>query len=260
MLLPDNTPELTPIGYYGDIAVKRDDSYMIAGVSGGKARTCWALAQGARGLVTAGSRFSPQVNIVAHIARRLGIPCHVHTPQGELSPEVQAAVNAGAKLFQHRAGYNSVIIARARADARLTGWREIPFGMECEEAVRQSAKQVANVPAEARRIVIPVGSGMSLAGILHGLKERGLNIPVLGVIVGADPVKRLDKFAPPDWRDRTFLIKAASSYHDSDTGKLRGLTLDPYYESKCLPYLRAGDLFWLVGLRQTAFTEVYSYE
>ena len=31
--------------------------------------------------------------------------------------------------------------------------------------------------------------------------------------------------------------------------RLGGLALDPYYEAKCVPYLRPGDLFWVVGRR-----------
>jgi len=87
----------TPVQQVDDYFLKRDDLFEVAGVRGGKARTCWSLAQGAVGLVTAGSRSSPQVNIVAHIARDLGIPCRVHTPEGEPSPEVADAVTCGAE-------------------------------------------------------------------------------------------------------------------------------------------------------------------
>jgi hypothetical protein len=133
----------TPVERRGNVWVKRDDLFSVAGVSGGKVRSCWHLAQGATGLVTAGSRSSPQVNIVAHIAKALGIPCRVHTPAGDLSPEVLSAQAAGAEVVQHKAGYNNVIIKRARDDAKAQGWREIPFGMECTEAVTQTRGQVS---------------------------------------------------------------------------------------------------------------------
>ena len=190
----------TPVQRRGELWFKRDDLFEVGGVYGGKVRTCYALAQGAAGLVTAGSRQSPQANIVAQIARVMGIPCRVHTPTGELSPELLAARAAGAEVVQHKAGYNNVIIARAREDAAALGWANIPFGMECGEAVQATRAQAGNLPAEAQRLVIPVGSGMSLAGVLWGLRDAGLSIPVLGVVVGADPVKRLDTYAPPDWR------------------------------------------------------------
>ena len=265
---------LTPVEKRGDVWVKRDDKFIVGGVPGGKVRTCWHLAQGAKGLVTAGSRSSPQVNIVAHIAKKLGIPCRVHTPEGQLSPEVLAAKQAGAEVIQHRAGYNNVIIARAREDAKKQGWREIPFGMDCWEAVMQTRGQVKNLPREAKRIVIPVGSAMSLSGLLHGLLDIGWDVPVLGVVVGADPTDRLNRYAPrvyesdyddaffePDlpvnardrgWGDMVTLERSPLDYHQSFKKPYwRGIALDPIYEAKALPFIEPGDLFWVIGVRQT---------
>ncbi len=258
----DYAPEYTPVERRGDYWLKRDDLFRIAGVRGGKVRTCWNLAQGSKGLITAGSRASPQVNIVAHIAARLGIPCRVHTPSGEPSPEVQAAIDVGAELEQHTPGHNSVIVARARADwIQHSGWTEIPFGMECQAAVQATAKQLDNLIVNnavlMRRIVVPVGSGMSLAGILHGIVKHGLEwpllgTPVIGVIVGADPTKRLDKYAPPNWRDLVQLVKSELDYHaPAPITTWQGVKLDPHYEAKCLPFMEPGDLLWCVGLRQT---------
>ena len=245
--------ELTPVEEHGGYLVKRDDLFSVGGINGGKVRTCWNLAQGAKGLVTAGSRESPQVNIVAHIAKALNIPCRVHTPEGEVSPEVDQAVKLGAELFQHPFGVNNVIKKRAKDDALETGFKEIPFGMECKEAVIATKNQVANIPPETKRIVIPVGSGMSLCGLLHGLKEKNLNIPVLGVRVGADPLKRLNQYAPKGWESMVELVDSGIDYHDHASElKLGDLTLDPVYEAKCLPFLKKGDLLWVVGIRKTS--------
>lgn len=252
---PSPTPTTdapTPIEAHGEFWLKRDDLYEFAGVRGGKVRTCRALAAGAPGLVTAGSRASPQVNIVAHVARALGVPCRVHVPTGALAPEVAAAAECGAEIVRHSPGYNTVIIARAREDAAARGWREIPFGMECEEAVRQTAAQVGDWPDGVRRVVVPVGSGMSLAGVLAGLARAGRDMPVLGVAVGADPTKRLDRFAP-GWRSRCSLVRSRLDYHAAaPVDRLGDVVLDPIYEAKCLPFLVAGDLLWCVGIRQTA--------
>lgn len=246
--------EFTPIESHGGFLVKRDDLFEAGGVRGGKVRTCWGLAQGAVGLVTAGSRSSPQVNIVAHIAHALGVPCRVHVPSGELGPEVEAARMAGAEVVQHKAGHNSVIIARAREDAAERGWTEIPFGMECQAAVDATAAQVANFESlgPVKRIIVPVGSGMSLAGILWGLASAAITVPVEGIVVGADPTKRLNKWAPPDWEDRAKLFICKLDYSTPAPSKMLGdLVLDPIYEAKCLPYLEPDDLLWVVGIRQT---------
>jgi len=245
--------ELTPIEYRGGYYFKRDDYFKVAGVCGGKARTCWALAQPAtRGLVTAGSRFSPQCKIVAHIAHARHLTCHIHTTKGELTPELNAAIRTGARVYQHKPGYNSVIVKRAKDDAVDNDFTLIPFGMECREAVEQTAKQARNIPSRARRLVMPVGSGMSLAGVLYGLYLSGSPIPVVGICVGAAPERRLDKYAHPfsNWRSRVTLIRSVQPYQEQHPAPhVVGIDLDPIYEAKCLPYLERGDLLWIVGIR-----------
>lgn len=249
------TTELTPVQRCGPYLVKRDDLFGIAGAFGGKARTCFALAQGAKGLVTAGSRSSPQVNIVAHIAKHLGIPCRVHVPSGQLTPELVESKMLGAELIQHYPGRNSVIIKRASDDAKERGWTLIPFGMQCQEAVEQTRKQVANIPHDVSRIVVPVGSGMTLAGVLYGCLDYGLgNVKVLGVVVGADPSDRLRMYAPFGWRQMVRLVASKLDYGTPyDPGQTwPWFKLDPFYESKAVPFLAPGDCLWVVGIRSTA--------
>ncbi|KAB7850135.1 pyridoxal-phosphate dependent enzyme [Streptomyces mobaraensis] len=249
-----DSTDLTPVEEHGGHLVKRDDLFTVDGSAGGKVRSCLALASapGVVGLVTAGSRQSPQVNIVATVARRLGLPCRVHVPKakGPLTPELEAARAAGADIVEHTPGHNTVIIARAREDASARGWTEIPFGMECATAVEATAAQVANVPRDVQRIVIPVGSGMSLAGVLRGLRDHGLDhIPIVGVSVGANPEKRLDTYAP-GWRSAVSLVHSELDYHQhASKTSLGNLALDPVYEAKCLPFLSPGDLLWVVGRR-----------
>jgi 1-aminocyclopropane-1-carboxylate deaminase/D-cysteine desulfhydrase-like pyridoxal-dependent ACC family enzyme len=267
----DKPSDMTPVYRLkakGGIWVKRDDAFMVAGVRGGKVRTCLELARqaqavGARGLITAGARQSPQVNIVAQVARNLGLGCRVHVPQGALTPELEAALEAGAELVRHKAGYNNVIIARARADAEEHNeWYYIPFGMECMEAVVQTAHQVHGLPfGRFKRIVVPVGSGMTLAGILTGLNRYEWNrgrMPgrpdVVGVVIGADPVKRMNKFAPVGWDEMVTFVPTMYDYHDEvrfEESPLGSVPLDPIYEAKCVSYLKMDDLFWVVGVRQT---------
>jgi 1-aminocyclopropane-1-carboxylate deaminase/D-cysteine desulfhydrase-like pyridoxal-dependent ACC family enzyme len=257
-ILPGDTP---------GVHLKRDDLFTIAGVSGGKVRTCWHLATRrdrydgpAKGLITAGSRQSPQVNIVAHIARELGLPCRVHVPKGRPTPELEDAAAAGAEIVPHFPGYNTVIVSRARADAEAhPGWREIPFGMECREAVDATAHQFAFSYAAMReagveRIVVPVGSGMSLAGILLGRQKCDAeDIDVLGVSVGADPLKRLTNWGPFGWNKNVLIVSSGLDYHKPLWDNIRwGVTFDPIYEAKCLAHVQPGDLFWVVGIRRTA--------
>lgn len=253
----DFMPELTPVQEVSDrIWFKREDLYTFAGVRGAKVRTCMFFIQRAKdagvGVVTAGARQSPQVNFVAQIAHRMGVPCRAHVPSGAMTPELLAARAAGADLIQHQAGYNTVIVARAREDAESTGWIEVPYGMESEEAVTFTKPQVKNLP-ECERIVNAVGSGMTLAGILWGLKERGLDIPVLGVCVGHPPLDRLERHAPPNWRDMVEIVQHPTEYNDPARETLfGGIKLDPYYEAKCIDYIQPGDCLWVSAIRPSA--------
>lgn len=246
---------LTPVELHAGIWLKRDDLFEQAGMRGGKVRTCAALvaaarAQGTAGIVTAGARSSPQVAIVARLCRQAGLPCRAHVPAGAPGPELLSAAADGAELVPHRPGYNSVIVARARDDAGDRGWFEIPFGMECGEAVCQTAAQVANLPRGTKRIVVPVGSGMSLAGILWGLANAAFLSTILGVIIGADPRRRLNAFAPPMWEDMCELISSGRRYDKHVDACVGSVKMDPVYEAKCVPFLRADDLLWIVGCRE----------
>lgn len=252
----------TPVEQHGDVWLKRDDLYDYAGRYGGKVRTCrrfgeHALAVGAAGLITAGSRHSPQVSIVSAVAEYLGLACRVHVPHGPSTPELDAAVSAGAVVCRHKPGYNSVIVSRARHDASENpDWVYVPFGMETDVAIAETARQAEALDVPCGRVVVPVGSGMSLCGVLAGLWSRQVAsrraMPrVVGVVVGADPTHRLDTFAPM-WRiGGVELVGAGVPYGRHVEASVGGVDLDPVYEAKCVPFLEPGDLLWVVGHRRT---------
>ena len=259
----DNLPEVTPVEFLPESGVwlKREDLYTFAGVRGAKVRACMAFIQRAKdagvGVVTAGARQSPQVNFVAQIANRLGVRCRVHVPTGELTPELLSAKAAGATVVQHEFGYNSVIMARAREDAEARGWLEIPYGMESQESVDFTMPQVANIPEGVLRIVNAVGSGMTLAGLLHGLVLSNRSIPVLAVCVGHVPEKRLDEWAPKNWRDLVEIVDLETPYETAaPVTTYQGVLLDAFYEAKCVPYLQEGDLLWVSAIRPSAVPAV----
>ncbi len=242
---------ITPVMRVGENWIKRDDLCVIHGARGGKARTCWHLAKDATaGLTTAGSRESPQVLLVATMAKALGLPCVAHVPEGDITTgPVADAVKLGATVIQHEAGYNTVIAAMANTYGMEHGYTVIPFGMQCEGAVGQTRKQAVNIPNDVCRVVIPVGSGMSLSGLLWGMLDAGNVKPVIGVVVGADPSKRLDTYAPANWRDMVTLVPSCVDYSKHVDLTIGGVKLDPVYEAKCGTVLTAGDLLWIVGHR-----------
>jgi hypothetical protein len=163
---------------------------------------------------------------------------------------MQQAVENGAVITQHAMGYNNVIVKRATDDAARLGWLHVPFGMECREAVASASEQVRNLPLEAKRLVIPVGSAISLCGVLVGMRKYGIRMPVLGVMSGADSRGRLDRYAPPNWREIVTLVPSGVPYHTNVKAFVGPVALDWTYEGKTVKFLEPGDCLWCVGVKK----------
>lgn len=252
--LVDYTPTVTPVEQRGSVWVKRDDTWTRGGAQGAKARVMFALAEArsAEGIITAGARNSPQIERAALVAASLGIGCRVHVPAGADTPEIATCLQAGAEVVRHQAGRLSVLRARFRDDtAAYPDWLAVPFGMGLDEYVDDVAAQVRDLPDDVDRIVVPCGSGATLAGVVRGLRKLGSSLRVVGVTLGHDPSEYLDRFEP-DWRNYVTLVASEGDFEDpAPTTVLEGLRLDSRYEAKCLPHLQAGDLLWCVGIRSS---------
>lgn len=247
---------LTPVELVGNVYLKRDDLFEVPtlGICGGKARACWVLSRGAKGLVTGCSRLSPQQQLVSRIAKYLRVPCHVHTALGEYTDEMKDAARQGANIFQHYNGFSATLSSKARREALLLGWTHIPFGMESDTAVNCTRRQVRNIPKDVKRIVVVIGSGISVSGILYGLADRKLDIPVLGVRVGGGfsgtrIVRRLNRFAPWGWDEQLSIVQARVPYEAALEASAGPVAVDSHYEAKAIEFLKPGDLFWIVGRR-----------
>jgi len=250
---PVEDPEaLTPVQRAGDVWMKRDDLFTFAGAFGSKARAGRAIAAVSSGLCVAGSRNAPMISRVARIGEEAGIPvrCHVAGSK-KLSDQERDAVGHGAELVKHSVNYLRTLVSKSRADAEERGWTHIELGLESDLYFEVNEPQAANVPAEAKRVVVAVGSGTGLACVLRGLEKAGRSdLPVLGVCVGFDPTKLLDRRAPADWRDRVTLVKATQDFGQrAAVTTFAGVDLDPHYEAKLLPFLRAGDCVYLLAKR-----------
>lgn len=249
--------ELTPVEYYNKegIWLKRDDLFEVCGVRGGKSRSAYQvinslLKEGYETIVTAGSRQSPQCEIVSYICESLGVKCKVFMPfGGDTSVIKHIKENSNTEIIRVRPGYNNIIVARAREYAESRNCGYVPFGMECEENVIVTSKQVVNLPKEAKRLVIPVGSGMSFSSVVTGLVQTGIEIPILGVRVGKDPTKIIQEYAFGLGFLDYQMVQSNVDYHDSVEAYVGDYRLDPIYEAKCREFLREGDCLWVVGKR-----------
>lgn len=250
--------ELTPVEYFENegIWLKRDDLYQVFGVRGGKSRSAYQLIlqlieKGYSTIVTAGSRHSPQCEIVSFICENLGLDCKLFMPFGEdTSVILNIKNNSHTEIIRVRPGYNNIIVARAREYALARGCGYVPFGMECAENVEVTSKQVVNIPKECKRLVIPVGSGMSFSSVVTGLVENNrLDLPVLGVRVGKDPSKTIREYACGlDLLDYS-IVSSSVDYHTNVDAWVGSVNLDPVYEAKCREFLMEGDCLWVVGHR-----------
>jgi hypothetical protein len=196
---------------------------------------------------------------VARFGRALGVPVSVFTPSGGPGDSLMRAVALGAVRELVRPGYASVVARRAEEAAEQRGWFYIRPGLDHEEAVAEVAKQARETPWPrlAYRLVVPVGSGVTFCGVLRAMADGRLGgRDVLGVVVGGDPTKRLAKYVPAyRWllsaggattvrSPLPYETPAEAVYYGMSFGDLR---LDPYYEAKCVPYLRPGDVLWAVA-------------
>lgn len=249
--------ELTPVEYYEDEGVwlKRDDMFEIYGVRGGKARSAYQvilelLEQGYKTIVTAGSRQSPQCEIVSFICESMGVDCKLFMPfGGDTSVIINIKNNSHTEIIRVRPGYNNIIVARAREYAENRGCGYVPFGMECARNVEVTSEQVRNIPMECSRVVVPVGSGMSFSSIVTGMSKYGIEKPLLGVRVGKDPTKIINEYAfGLDLMDYE-IVESSVDYHEPVEAYVGGYNLDPIYEAKCFEFLKRGDLLWVVGHR-----------
>ena len=253
---------LTRVEKKGDFFFKRDDDFEIYNAKGGKARSAYQIItnalrnKGATSFTTAGSRFSPQCEIVSNICESMGLQAHLFMPSGKQTSITENILrNGNSTIHRTKVGYNSVICSYAKKFAIENSSFYIPFGMECVENIEITKHQVQNIPKEVKRIVVPCGSGMSMISIIKGLEYyKMFDKEVIGVVVGKNPQINFKKFIHNSLFCQcdikfTFVNSSLKYEEKPQTTQFCGIDLDPIYESKCIPFLEEGDLLWIVGKR-----------
>lgn len=270
---------LTPVQRVGSYWLKRDDLWQgAAPARGGKARTAEMLclrakARGVTEFHSTHDRNSSVPGMLARVCRHHGIGLHIWYPDAAtpMAEPFLEAWRCGAIPHAIRPGYMSVRKKRMRDHVENTNSVAIygdkavvlDVGLRWEDCGRvETAAQAANVldlikRGEAKRVVVPVGSGGMLLGISDGLP----GIPILGVCCGGFPdvelpgnvelVKSSVEFA----REVRAAICHDGSWHfvpDTWENPCEGdVDLDPVYEAKCVEFLEEGDLLWIVAHRET---------
>ena len=185
------------------------------------------------------------------ICKHLGKKCTCFTNRGKLTEELISAKNDGANIIQNDKWiYNNVVVYHTKEYCNTHDCEYIPFGMESFQAVKQTAYQVKNIPDSINHIIIVAGSGLNLCGVLWGLKIFNKKCNVTAIRVGKDITKILKKYAPKDISNLK-IINSELDYHKKVENHIFcGIELDQIYESKCIPYIQKGDLFWVIGKRK----------
>jgi D-cysteine desulfhydrase len=270
----------------GPLYLKRDDLTGF-GVAGNKARPLEfllgdALARDADTLITAGAPGSNFIAAAALAARVCGLECEILVaghPTG--SDALELANRSGARLIFTGAGRDDLDrLVVEHADKLGGNPYPVPRGgatavgaLGFVHAASELADQLAGEDtAEDAVVVLPTGSGASLAGFLAGRAAIGATWPTYGVSVSrpadrmrAEVLDLAERCAaltggPAPKEGDLHLIDATSTgfgtVTDADRDAMRvmldteGILLDPTYGAKAMAAVRetAGPVvLWLTG-------------
>ena len=128
-----------------------------------------------------------------------------------------------------------------------------------EHKVEQVKEQVENIPDMLINLVVPVGSGIQMAGILRGLTKYEKYVEnIYGLCIGPDRRTRIDYFVNPlEYPIPSYnMIELKTKYANLAREFYGGGRLDELYEAKAYRWMvdnlnieNEKTLFWIVGRR-----------
>lgn len=244
------------------IYLNRNDKVNIYDVNGMKAMSALHLIENAikrkyAGIVTVGSRYSPQCNIVSDICEHLNIKSHLFMPNSKNDTNIMKKINGRRNSQIHKVnyGYTSNLIYNAKKFAKENDFYYIDFGMRNAENVDFISHQVEEVPNHIKRIIVPIGSGVNFLGILYGLeKYKRFETKLIGVITGSTESKKYIMRNLPVMTNVDFEIvvyepnlSPAERYKKVVDFKIGNVILNALYEAKCKEFIKENDLLWIIG-------------
>ncbi len=174
------------------------------------------------------------------------------------SASAQWAERHGAVVERVHPGYPNMYHAHIK---KMTQGMQV-IRWDNRVAAADTAQQVENIPADAKRIVVPSVSGLAAAGVIGGLVDHDRGDVEVVVAAVADKNMRkaieslvLELFGYPPSLYRTSYEAKQMPYDRPFPMTLDvdgGVELDPYYESKVVRFLQPGDVLWAVGRRPAA--------
>jgi 1-aminocyclopropane-1-carboxylate deaminase/D-cysteine desulfhydrase-like pyridoxal-dependent ACC family enzyme len=273
--LRDKLGLLTPVAIESGVYIKRDDLFSLDNygvIRGAKLRQCLLMLDGltVREIITAGSIHSPQLAIVAYVARLLRRNCTIIIGGQQETVSMILARTFGAKFITCSSGRHTVLFAKAKNVAK-EGSFIIPFGMRpqrlCDEFYEVCGSQVRNIPHAIETIVVAAGSGVTATSIGYGLWKERRKTKIATINVGPDRraqiLRDLHQLNPASaaWVDENDIIRIFPlaqnpkfRYESAINFALGGIPLHPIYEGKAfswyfknIKFPEAKTLFWLTG-------------
>ncbi len=175
--------------------IKRDD-LNAPGCGGNKARSLEFLLGGLAGgdsVITMGGAGSTHVLSTVLHAARIGVRVEALRWHQEMNPVAGMVSERVTKLLGRPPGRSaSLALLHARYSARKRKLRHIPIGGSTPPGVLGHVNAGLELAAQIEkgdlplpdRIVLPLASGGTAAGLLLGLKIAGLDIEIVGARVG----------------------------------------------------------------------------
>ncbi len=135
---------------------------------------------------------------VAWSAKRLGLPCTVHVPEGAAGPKVEAIRAQGAALKE----MGRADLVRAHVDETWRNWPQTfvhPFAHPDVIAGQGTiGSEIADDQPDIRTVLVPVGGGGLSSGIAIAVKARLPEAKVYGVQAeGAAPLRTVFETRKP---------------------------------------------------------------
>ena len=270
------TSEFTPVDLVEGIHFKREDLYAPYGdsfISGGKIRQCRDLVErnldyirkecGAT-IATAASIHSPQSPIVARVAQEFDLNCIIGfgntTVEKSLKQiPMQWCHDLGAELvvLSESQGFNNVLYSNLKRLNEQRPFFPILFGYAAqthrESIVGRISEQVQNIPENVRVLYVPVGSGVTLAGVLEGRRKYGGSYHVVGLQpFGYDRTDTVTSICEGMTFEYDYEFRKGNypyaKLHPRNVGSIE---LDMIYESKAFDMVdwekNNSECYWIIG-------------
>lgn len=264
--------DLTPVEEHNGILFKRDDLYAPYGtdfITGGKIRQCRDLVlsnldyikeECDSTIATASSIHSPQAPIVSKIAEEFGLKSIIGfgkatLEQARKAKAMQWCEELGSELvYLCNQGFNRVTYHHLFKLNETRPFFPILFGYAAqthrESIITRIAEQVQNVDCDV--LFVPVGSGVTLTGILEGARTYDKKFRIVGLQpFGHDRRGSIQKnLEHPIW-EYGYEWEEGDYKYSKLLQKNVGFELDMIYEAKSFDMIKFNpeekSCFWVVG-------------